>query len=126
MRAKWVALDRRAANLGINQLHTLTTTLTRRYGTIVVEDLDVQAMGRGMGRRAFGRSAYQAGIGKVRPTLAYKCGQQGGRLVVADRWFGSSKTITVAAATWPILGWTNGTGSVLSAGCWWTATPTRR
>ncbi|HEX2375477.1 MAG TPA: zinc ribbon domain-containing protein, partial [Actinomycetota bacterium] len=67
-------------------------TLTRRYGTIVVEDLDVQAMGRGMGRRAFRRTVYQAGIGKVRPTLAYKSGQQGGRLVVADRWFGSSKT----------------------------------
>jgi putative transposase len=91
-KAKCAALDRRAANLRTNQLHTLTTTLTRRYGTIVVEDLDVQAMGRAMGRRAFRRTVYQAGIGKVRPTLAYKCGQQGGRLVVADRWFGSSKT----------------------------------
>jgi putative transposase len=91
-KAKCAALARRAANLRTNQLHTLTTTLTRRYGTIVVEDLDVQAMGRAMGRRAFRRTVYQAGIGKVRPTLAYKCGQQGGRLVVADRWFGSSKT----------------------------------
>ncbi|MFL6266297.1 MAG: IS607 family element RNA-guided endonuclease TnpB, partial [Actinomycetes bacterium] len=91
-KAMCAALDRRAANLRINQLHTLTTTLTRRYGTIVVEDLDVQAMGRGMGRRAFRRTVCQARIGKVRPTLAYKCGQQGGRLVVADRWFGSSKT----------------------------------
>jgi len=91
-KAKCAALARRAANLRTNQLHTLTTTLTRRYGTIVVEDLDVQAMGRGMGRRAFRRTVYQAGIGKVRPTLAYKSGQQGGRLVVADRWFGSSKT----------------------------------
>jgi hypothetical protein len=81
-KAMCAALDRRAANLRINQLHTLTTTLTRRYGTIVVEDLDVQAMGR----RAFRRTACQARIGKVRPTLAYKCGQQGGRLVVADRW----------------------------------------
>jgi putative transposase len=91
-KAKCAALDRRAANLRTNQLHTLTTTLTRRYGTIVVEDLDVQAMGRGMGRRAFRRTVYQAGIGKLRPTLAYKSGQQGGRLVVADPWFGSSKT----------------------------------
>jgi hypothetical protein len=122
MRAKCAALDRRAANLGINQLHTLTTTLTRRYGTIVVEDLDVQAMGR----RAFRRTVSQARIGRVRPTLAYKCGQQGGRLVVADRWFGPPRPITVAAATWPIFGWTNGTGSVRNAGCWWTATPTQR
>ncbi len=91
-KAKRAALDRRAANLRTNQLHTLTTRLSRRYGTVVVEDLDVAAMGRGMGRRAFRRSVYQAGIGKVRPLLAYKCSAAGGRLLVADRWFASSKT----------------------------------
>jgi putative transposase len=90
--AKLAALDRRAANLRTNQTHTLTTSLARRYGTIVVEDLDVAAMGRGMGRRAFRRTVYQAGMGKVRPTLAYKCAQQGGRQLVADRWLASSKT----------------------------------
>jgi putative transposase len=57
-----------------------------------VEDLDVAAMARGMGRRAFRRTVAQAGIGRVRPTLAYKCPAGGGRLVVADRWFASSKT----------------------------------
>ena len=80
------------ANLRRESIHTLTTALTRRYGTIVVEDLDVAAMGRGMGRRAFRRSVYQAGLGQVRPTLAYKTSWAGGRLVVADRWFASSKT----------------------------------
>jgi putative transposase len=90
--AKLAALDRRAADLRTQQVHTLTTTLARRYGTVVVEDLDVAAMGRGMGRRAFRRSVYQAGIGKLRPMLAYKCAQQGGRLLVADRWLASSKT----------------------------------
>jgi putative transposase len=90
--AKLAALDRRAANLRTHQTHTLTTTLAHRYGTIVVEDLDVAAMGRGMGRRAFRRTVYQAGIGKLRPMLAYKCAQQGGRLLVADRWLASSKT----------------------------------
>jgi putative transposase len=91
-RAKLAALDRRAANLRTHQTHLLTTTLARRYGTVVVEDLDVAAMGRGMGRRAFRRSVYQAGIGKIRPILAYKCAQEGGRLLVADRWLASSKT----------------------------------
>ncbi len=84
-KAKLAVLDRRATNLRTQQLHLLTTTLARRYGTVVVEDLDVAAMGRGMGRRAFRRTVYQAGIGRVRPLLAYKCPQQGGRLVVADR-----------------------------------------
>jgi putative transposase len=90
--AKLAALDRRAANLRTHQTHLLTTSLARRYGTIVVEDLDVAAMGRSMGRRPFRRTLYQASIGKVRPTLAYKTVQQGGRLLVADRWFASSKT----------------------------------
>ena len=91
-RAKLAALDRRAANLRTHLTHTLTSILARRYGTIVVENLDVKAMGRGMGRRAFRRTVYQAGIGKIRPMLAYKCAQQSGRLLVADRWLASSKT----------------------------------
>ena len=91
-KAKLAALDRRAANLRRESIHSLTTRLAHRYGTIVVEDLDVAAMGRGMGRRAFRRSVYQAGIGQVRPTLAYKTSWAGGQLVVADRWFASSKT----------------------------------
>jgi putative transposase len=91
-KAKRAALDRRAANLRAHQIHMLTTVLARRYGTIVIEDLDIAAMGRGMGRRPFRRSVYQAGIGGVRPMLTYKCAQQGGRLLVADRWLASSKT----------------------------------
>jgi putative transposase len=90
--AKLAALDRRAANLRTQSMHTVSTRLARRYGTIVVEDLDVAAMGRGMGRRAFRRSVAQAGLGRIRPTLAYKCRWGGGELVLADRWFPSSKT----------------------------------
>jgi putative transposase len=90
--AKLAALDRRAANLRTNQLHTLTTDLARRYGVIVVEDLDIAAMAQAMGRRAFRRSVAQAGLGRVRPALAYKCASAGGRLEVADRWFASSKS----------------------------------
>jgi putative transposase len=89
---KLAALDRRMANLRTHQTHLLTTSLARRYGTIVVEDLDIAAMGRSMGRRVFRRTLYQAGIGRVRPMLAYKTVREGGRLLVADRWFASSKT----------------------------------
>ena len=91
-KTKRAALDRRAANLRRQAIHVLTTRLARRYGTVVVEDLDVAAMQRSMGRRAFRRTVSQAGIGGIRPTLAYKCPAAGGVLVVADRWFGSSKS----------------------------------
>jgi putative transposase len=90
-RAKLAALNRRATNLRTHQVHTPTTWLSRRYGTIVVEDLDIAAMARGMSRRAFRRSVYQAGLGKIRPILTYKCGWAGGHLLVADGWFASSK-----------------------------------
>jgi putative transposase len=79
-KAKLAALDRRAANLRTNQMHILTTALARRYGTVVIEDLNIKAMARGgMGRRGFRRSAYQAGLGKVRPMLAHKLDWAGGR-----------------------------------------------
>jgi putative transposase len=91
-KAKLAALDRRTANLRRESIHTVTTRLTRRYGSIMIEDLDVAAMAKSMGRRAFRRSAYQAGLGQVRSILAYKTSWAGGRLVVADRWFASSKT----------------------------------
>ena len=90
-KTKLAALDRRAANLRRESIHTLTTRLTRRYGTIVVEDLDIAAMARGMGRRAFRRSVHAAGLGQIRPTMAYKSAWRGCTLVVADRWFASSK-----------------------------------
>ncbi len=45
-----------------------------------------------MGRRTFRRSLYQAGLGRIRPTLAYKCAWAGRELAVADRWFASSKS----------------------------------
>jgi putative transposase len=90
-KTKLAVLDRRAADLRREAVHTLTTTLARRYGTIVVEDLDVSAMARAMGRRAFRRTVTQAGIGAFRPTLAYKTRWAGGHLIVADRWYPSSR-----------------------------------
>jgi putative transposase len=91
-KSKLAALDRRAANLRREAIHTLTTRLTRRYGRIVIEDLDIAAMGRAMGRRSFRRLVHEAGIGRIRPTLTYKCAWNGRELVVADRWFASSRT----------------------------------
>ena len=90
-KAKLAALDRRAVNLRKQAAHQLTTRLARTYGTVVVEDLDIAAMKRGMGRRAFRRAVSDAAMGQVRPMLAYKTAWHGGRLVVADRWYPSSK-----------------------------------
>ena len=65
--------------------------LAGTYGHIVIEDLDVAAMKRSMGRRAFRRSVSDAAMGLVKPQLAYKTARHGGVLTVADRWFASSQ-----------------------------------
>jgi putative transposase len=124
--AKLAALDRRAANLRTHQTHVLTTSLARRYGTIVVEDLDVAAMGRSMRRRAFRRSVHQAGIGRVRPMLAYKTAREGGRLLVTDRWLASSKTHHGCGGYLADLQLGQRVWGCPECGGWWIATPTRR
>ncbi len=84
-------LDRRAVHLRKEAAHQLTAELTGTYGEVVIEDLDIAAMKRGMGRRAFRRSVSDAALGRVRPMLAYKAVRTGTALVIADRWFPSSQ-----------------------------------
>jgi IS605 OrfB family transposase len=79
----------RVANLRRDGLHKLTTRLAREYGTIVVEDLNVAGMLR---NRRLARHIADAGFAELRRQLAYKTGWNGGRLIVADRWYPSSKT----------------------------------
>lgn len=79
----------RVVGLRRNALHQLTTELATSHGTIVVEDLDVAAMLRS-GRGA--RGVADQTFGELRRQLTYKTGWYGTALVVADRWYASSKT----------------------------------
>ena len=90
-KAKLSRLDRRCVHLRREAAHQLTTQLAGTYGQVVIEDLDVAAMKRGMGRPAFRRAVSDAGMGLVRPQLVYKTTRFGSELIVADRWFASSQ-----------------------------------
>jgi IS605 OrfB family transposase len=90
----------RVGNLRRDGIHKLTTTLAREYGTVVVEDLNVAGMVK---NRRLARSISDAGFGEIRRQLAYKTVWNGGRLVVADRWFPSSKTCSGCGAVKPKL-----------------------
>jgi putative transposase len=90
-KAKLSRLDRRCVHLRREATHQLTTELAGAYGHLVIEDLDLAAMKRSMGRRAFRRSVSDAGMGLVKPQLAYKTARYGAVLTVADRWFASSQ-----------------------------------
>jgi putative transposase len=88
---KLARLDRRCVYLRQETVHQLTRQLVDTYGELVIEDLDLAPMKRSMGRRAFRRSVADAALGSIPPTLAYKAKRSRVRLVVADRFFASSK-----------------------------------
>jgi putative transposase len=76
-------------------LHTLTKRLAGVYGTVVVEDLNVACMLR---NRRLARHIADASFAELRRLLAYKTEWNGGRLIVADRWFPSSKMCSSCGA----------------------------
>jgi len=90
-RAKLARLDRRCVHLRRETIHQLARWLVDTYGGIVIEDLDIAAMKRSMGRRAFRRAVSDTGLGALRPTLAYKTEWGRTRLIIADRFFASSR-----------------------------------
>lgn len=88
-RAKLAKLHARIANIRSDALHQLTTSLTRRFHTIGIEDLNVRGMVK---NRCLARSIADMGFFEFRRQLHYKAAMRGGQVVVADRWFASSKT----------------------------------
>ncbi|MCP9620080.1 IS607 family element RNA-guided endonuclease TnpB [Nocardia otitidiscaviarum] len=85
----------RVANARADALHKLTTSIRAEYGTVIVEDLHVTGMLR---NRRLARRIADAGFGRIRHQLTYKGEWCGGRTVVADRWYPSSKTCSTCGA----------------------------
>jgi putative transposase len=91
-------LHRRVNDVRTHHLHVLTTRLAKTHGRIVVEGLDAAGMLRQKGlpgARARRRGLSDAALGTPRQQLSYKTAWYGSQLVVADRWFPSSKTCHV-------------------------------
>jgi putative transposase len=70
-------------------LHKATTALAKTKSVIVVEDLSVQGMVR---NQHLSRSIADAGWGEFRQMLEYKTQWYGSRLIVAPRFYRSTKT----------------------------------
>ncbi|HEX8972239.1 IS607 family element RNA-guided endonuclease TnpB [Oryzihumus sp.] len=70
-------------------LHQLTGDLAKGYTCVVVEDLNVAGM---LANRRLAQVVSDAAFGEVRRHLGYKTAWYGTELVIADRWFPSSKT----------------------------------
>ena len=113
-KAKLARVHRKVANTRRDALHKLTSGLASTYGTVVVEDLNVTGMtaapapkpddagGHGPnGRRrkaGLNRAVLDVAPGEFRRQLTYKLAWHGGRLIVADRFFPSSKTCSSCGA----------------------------
>ncbi|WP_445673034.1 RNA-guided endonuclease InsQ/TnpB family protein [Pseudomonas inefficax] len=88
-KGKLAKLHARIAAIRSDALHQLTTNLTRRFHIIGIEDLNVRGMVK---NRHLARAIADMGFFELRRQLEYKAAMRGGQVVVADRFYPSSKT----------------------------------
>ena len=93
-RAELSRLHARIANIRADALHKLTSDLTRRFHTIAIEDLNVRGM---LKNHRLARAIADMSFFEFRRQLEYKAERRGGIVMVADRWFASSKICSVCA-----------------------------
>ena len=80
----------RAANVRADALHQATTRLAKTHGQVVIEDLGVRQLARGL--RSHRKSWVDAAAGEMHRQLTYKAGWYDCELWIADRCYPSSKT----------------------------------
>jgi putative transposase len=78
---------RRTRNIRKDYLHKLSTCLAKTKSVIVIEDLDIKGMLKG----PLNRSIHDAGWGEFKRMLEYKTEWYGSKLVIAPRYYPSSK-----------------------------------
>lgn len=87
-RMRLARLHRKIRNLRQDWIHRITTDIAKRYKTIVIEDLNVRGM---MANSKLSRYISDIGWRELRRQLEYKAEMAGGQVIIADRWFASSK-----------------------------------
>lgn len=85
-------LHARIANIQADFTHKLTTRLCRENQAVVIEDLNVRGM---MANERLARAISDVGFGMFRSQMEYKSKRYGTQLVIADRWFPSSRLCSV-------------------------------
>jgi putative transposase len=93
-------LHRRIRNIRVDTMHKATTTLAKTKSVVAIEDLRAAAMRRSP---YLGRSVKGFALGELRRQLEYKTKWYGGRLIVADRHFPSSKRCSSCGWTKPVM-----------------------
>lgn len=89
---KLAKLHARIVNLRADFTHKLTTRLCRENQTIVIEDLHVAGM---LKNEKLARAISDVGFGEIRRQLEYKSSRFNTKLIVANRFYPSSKLCSV-------------------------------
>lgn len=88
-------LHERIAQVRADFTHKLTTRLCRENQTVVIEDLNVHGM---LANHKLARAIADVGFHTIRRQMQYKSARYGTRIVLADRWYPSSKLCSRCAA----------------------------
>jgi putative transposase len=112
-RAKLARLHYRISCVRNDALHKITSYLTRNFTTIGIENLNVRGM---LKNSKLSRAISDVSFSEFRRQLDYKGALYGARLVVADRWFPSSKMCSECGKVKETLGlgersWSCGCGA---------------
>ena len=99
-KARLARLHTRIASIRRDATHKLTTRLVKTYRAIGIEDLNVRGM---VANRCLARSIMDGGFFELRRQLTYKAKLYGARVVVAGRWYPSSKTCSCCGVVKPTL-----------------------
>jgi putative transposase len=86
---------RHVADVRRHFLHQVSNALVKTHDRLVIENLNVSGM---LANRRLGRAISDAGWAEFARQLGYKQGWRGGELVLADRWYPSSKLCSQCGA----------------------------
>jgi putative transposase len=105
-------LHARIKHVRADFIHKLTTRLCRENQALGIEDLHVKGM---LANARLARAISDVGFYEIRRQLAYKAQRYGTTLVLADRWYPSSKLCS--ACGWKHAGLTLGERAWTCGGC---------
>jgi putative transposase len=94
-RVRVARIHAQTANIRADWLHKLSANLVANHAVIAIEDLNVKGMVR---NHRLAKSITDAAFGEFRRQLEYKVEEVGSTLVVADRFYPSSKLCSVCGA----------------------------
>ena len=110
-RRKLCELHRSISDLRSDTLHKMTTSISKRFGVVCLEDLNVRGMTK---NKHLARRLSDSSFGEIRRQLEYKTTSRGGRVLFVNAFFPSSKlchvclakneSLTLADRTWQCSG----------------------